>query len=208
MHRGSLDHCTTAYMYELFVPAPQQQEDIEAYLAILAAQEEKTRLRKIGIPRSLVKRLDPDYHASQRMDFLFAQSITEYWPQAVLVHLSDFCYEYFGNETMAAYKVDGKQLERPSMPETLYRTPHQRSRIHPLKVLDIDESSIDGDAQVIEAIATELDIELAQLNGSSIMITGDQMTTSRVRSLKDLRVRDKFERRMGFADNSQRMATH
>jgi hypothetical protein len=32
------------------------------------------------------------------------------------------------------------------------------------------------------------------------MITGDQMTTARVRSLKELRVRDTLESRMGFAD--------
>jgi hypothetical protein len=103
------------------------------------------------------------------------------------VHLSDFCHEFFGSETMAAYKVDGKRLDRPAMPEDLYRTPHQKTRIHPLKVLDIDESSLDGNAKVIDASATELDVDLARLNSAAIMITGDQMTTSRVRSLKDLR---------------------
>jgi hypothetical protein len=200
MHRGSLDHCTTSYLYKLFIPAPEHYADVEAYQDICAALEENTRLRRIGIPRSLMMKPAPDYEVLQRMDFLFAQSIAEYWPQAVLVHLSDFCYEFFGSETMAAYKVYGQRLERPSMPEGLYKIPHQKSRIHPLKVLDIDESSIDGNAQVIDAIAAELDIDLARLNGSSVMITGDQMTTSRVRSLKELRVRDKLERRMGFAD--------
>jgi hypothetical protein len=101
---------------------------------------------------------------------------------------------------MADFTLDGRRLERPSMPEELYRIPRQKSRIHPLKVLDIDESSIDGNAQVIEGIASELDINVAQLNSSSIMITGDQMTTARVRSLKDLRARDMVERRLGFAE--------
>jgi hypothetical protein len=43
-------------------------------------------------------------------------------------------------------------------------------------------------------------VDEGSLECSSIMITGDQMTTARVRSLKELRVRDKLESRMGFAD--------
>jgi hypothetical protein len=202
MNRGSLDHCTTSYMYELLVPPPQDAEpqNVEAYEDIMAALAENSRRKRIGIPRELVSKVNPEYDSLQRMDFLFGKNIEEYWPDVVTVHLSDFCYEFFGPAAMAAYKIDGRPLERPSMPEKLYRIPRQKSRIHPLKVLDIDESSIDGNAQVIEAIASELDIDLAQLNSSSIMITGDQMTTARVRSLKELRARDMLERRLVFAD--------
>jgi hypothetical protein len=203
MNRGSLDHCTTSYMYELVVPPPHDASspaDVQAYEHIMAALEDNTRRKRIGIPRELVSKVDPEYDSLQRMDFLFGKNIAEYWPRVVTVHLSDFCYEIFGPAAMAAFTIDGQRLERPSMPEDLYRIPRQKSRIHPLKVFDIDESSIDGNAQVIEAIASELDIKLAQLNSSSIMITGDQMTTARVRSLKDLRTRDMFEHRLGFAD--------
>jgi hypothetical protein len=204
MNRGSLDHCTTSYMYELVVPEPPQDvhssTDVEAYNDIIAALEDNSRRKRIGIPRELVNKVNPEYESLRRVDFLFGKNIDEYWPDVVTVHLSDFCHEFFGLAAMAAYTVDGRRLTRPSMPEELYRIPRQKSRIHPLKVLDIDESSIDGNAQVIEAIASELDIDLAQLNSSSIMITGDQMTTARVRSLKDLRGRDMLERRMEFAD--------
>jgi hypothetical protein len=204
MNRGSLDHCTTSYMYEMAVPPPPHNAssptDVQAYEDIMAALEENSRRKRIGIPRELVSKMNPEYDSLQRMDFLFGKNIEEYWPDVVTVHLSDFCYEFFGPAAMAAYTINGRRLERPSMPEELYRIPRHKSKIHPMKVLDIDESSIDGNAQVIEAIASELDIDLAQLNSSSIMITGDQMTTARVRSLKDLRSRDMLERRMGFAD--------
>jgi hypothetical protein len=203
MNRGSLDHCTTSYMYELFVPPPQDTAsptDVQAYDNIMAAQEENSRRKRIGIPRELVSKVNPEYKSLQRADFIFGKNINEYWPDVVTVHLSDFLHEFFGAAVISAYTVDGRRLERPRMPEELYRIPHQKSRLHPLKVLDIDESSIDGNAQVIEAIASELDCNLAQLNGSSVMITGDQMTTARVRSLKDLRSRDMLERRFGFAD--------
>jgi hypothetical protein len=203
MNRGSLDHCTTSYMYEMVVPPPLDAAcpaDVQAYDDIIAALEENARRKRVGIPRELVSKVNPDYDSLQRVDFLFGKNIEDYWPDVVTVHLSDFCHDFFGPAAMAAYTVDGQRLERPSMPEELYRIPRQKSRIHPLKVLDIDESSIDGNAQVIEAIASELDIDLALLNSSSIMITGDQMTTARVRSLKDLRVRDMLERRLGFAD--------
>jgi hypothetical protein len=203
MNRSSLDHCTTSFAYELFIPPPGDfapEVDIKAYEDIRAAQEENALHRRIGIPRSLVTKQSPDYNSLQRLDFLFGPSIAEYWPKAVLMHLSDFCHDFFGSETMAAYKVDGKRLDRPAMPEDLYKIPHQKSRIHPLKVLDINESSINGNAQVIDAIGAELDVDLAQLNSAAIIITGDQMTTSRIRSLKDLRARDKLERRLDFAD--------
>jgi hypothetical protein len=203
MNRGSLDHCTTSYMYELFVPPPldtASATDVQAYDNIMAAQEENSRRKRIGIPRELVSKVNPEYDSLQRTDFIFGKNINEYWPDVVTVHLSDFCHEFFGAAVMAAYKVDGERLERLRMPDQLYCIPREKSRLHPMKVLDIDESSIDGNAQVIEAIASELDCDLAQLNGSSIMITGDQMTTARVRSLKELRSRDKLERRLGFAD--------
>jgi hypothetical protein len=202
MNRGSLDHCTTSYVYELFIPQPGEgcsDVDVQAYQAICTALEENRQRRRIGIPRSLVSKQDPDYNALKRTDFLFGDSMANYWPQVVLVHLSDFCHELFG-DAMKAYKEKGKRLDRPKMPTDLYTIPHGKSRIHPLKVFDINESSMDGNGQVIDAIAAELDIKLAELNASSIMITGDQMTTSRVRSLKGLRVRDKLECRMGFAD--------
>jgi hypothetical protein len=203
MNRGSLDHCTTAYAYELFIPPPGEfarDVDIQAYQDIRAAQEQNVLRRRIGIPRSLVTKESPDYNSLHRLDFLFGKSIAEYWPTAVLVHLADFCYDFFGSDTMGAYQVDGKRIDRPVMPQNLYKIPNQKSRIHPMKVFDIDESSIDGNAQVIDAIGAELGVDLAELTSAAILITGDQMTTSRIRSLKDLRARDKLERRMGFAE--------
>jgi hypothetical protein len=114
-------------------------------------------------------KVNPEYDSLQRVDFLFGNNIEEYWADVVTDHLSDFSHEFFGPAVMATYTINGGRLERPSMPAELYRIPRQKSRIHPLKVLDRDESSIDGNAQVIEAIASELDINLAQLNSSSIM---------------------------------------
>jgi hypothetical protein len=66
MNRGSLDHCTTSYMYELAVPPPQDASSssptgIQAYEDIMAALEENTRRKRIGIPRELVSKVNPEY---------------------------------------------------------------------------------------------------------------------------------------------------
>jgi hypothetical protein len=56
MNRGSLDHCTTSYMYELVVPPPQDASsptDVQAYEEIMAALAENSRRKRIGIPREL-----------------------------------------------------------------------------------------------------------------------------------------------------------
>jgi hypothetical protein len=117
-------------MYELVVPPPQDASsptDVQGYDDIMAALEENTQRKRIGIPRELVSKVNPEYNSLQRVDFLFGNNIEEYWADVVTVHLSDFSHEFFGPAAMAAYTIDGRRLERPSMPEELYRISRQTS---------------------------------------------------------------------------------
>jgi hypothetical protein len=81
MNRGSLDHCTTSYVYELVVPPPQDASsptDVQVDDDIMAALEENTQRKRIGIPGDLVSKVNPEYDSLQGVEFLFGNNIEEY----------------------------------------------------------------------------------------------------------------------------------
>ncbi|KAA8909008.1 hypothetical protein FN846DRAFT_1020806 [Sphaerosporella brunnea] len=205
MNRNDLELCTTAYAYELNVPKPPagaSQEDKQVYKNIREAQARNATDRKRpGIPRGLILKENPTYGSLKPFDFVLSSGgphIQKYWTDIVYVHLADICQELFG-PAMGRYKRNGQRIPKPQMPENLYTMPTKKTNMHPMRVFDLDESTIDGNARVIEAIVQELGITLPELTDGQILITGDQMTTMRIRTLLELRHYDKLEQRMRFA---------
>jgi hypothetical protein len=74
-----------------------------------------------------------------------------------------------------------------------------RSEMYTFPVTDLDETTIDGTAKILEAISRDIGIELEQLVGRHVDINGDNLTNRDIRSLKELRVRDETAARMQFA---------
>jgi hypothetical protein len=87
-----------------------------------------------------------------------------------------------------------------AMPQ-LYKVPSDASDMHTLPTLEIDESTIDGNLAVLEALATDqLGMSLEELaDGRLIPVSGDQMTVARINSGQFLRIRDFPEHRMLWA---------
>lgn len=207
MNRSKLLHCTTSFVHILNIPEPQKDappNDFQTYQNIIAAREENRRTGAVGLPRSLIYRDAPEYDILSPLDFLCSDTVQETWPQIIEAHIADICFEFFGTEVMTSFRHEGPsgktKVQRPSIPEGLYRVPMQgRSQIQPLQVFEIDESTIDGNARIIDSILREISVKPEQLTDSVIFMTGDQMTTTRIRTLCELRVRDKLEQRMRFA---------
>jgi hypothetical protein len=202
MNRSTQDHCTTSFVHILHLPKPldndKDSSDMLAYENIKATVEFNKREALVGLPRQLLYNNHPDYDALRGHHFLFVKPTLEYWPNMFKAHVTNICWEVFGASVMGSFKVNGKQLGRGTPPE-IYRIPKTKTQIFPLRVFDIDESSIDGNARVIDSILNELAVKPEQLTNSVIFMSGDQMTTTRVRTLKELRTRDKLENRFRFA---------
>ena len=200
MNRSSQGHCTTSFVHILHLPKPldQHSSDMLAYENIRATVEFNKHEALVGLPRQLLYNNHPDYEALRGHHFLFVKPIMEYWPEMFKAHVINICWEVFGATIMGNFKVHGKHLGRGTLPE-IYRIPKTKTEIFPLRVFDIDESSIDGNARVIDSILNELAMKPEKLVDSVVFMSGDQMTTTRVRTLKELRIRDKLENRFRFA---------
>jgi hypothetical protein len=83
----------------------------------------------------------------------------------------------------------------------VYRVPKGASDMHTLATLQLDESTIDGNIAVLDALAKEqLGMTLEELaDGRIIPVSGDQMTVARINSAQFLRIRDFKEHRMLWA---------
>jgi hypothetical protein len=178
LNRKDLQLCTTAYVYPLYIPEPAanaSQVEKKIFANIIEAQTQNTTdLGHPGIPRTLILKENPDYDTLKPLDLVLSSGgpkVQQYWTEVVYVHLSDICHEVFGS-TMGSFKINGKRLPRPQMPSNLYVMPTKKTDIQPLRVLDIDEATVDGNARVMEAIVQELGISLPELTGSQVLITG------------------------------------
>jgi hypothetical protein len=96
-----------------------------------------------------------------------------------------------------------KSEENGTMPIELpkiFRIPPKSSDIRTLSTMQIDESSIDGNLEVLQVVAEEqFGLTLEQLNDRVIPVSGDQLTVVRINSGQQLRVRDAKEHRMQWA---------
>jgi hypothetical protein len=200
MNRSTQDHCTTSFVHIMHFPKPlnDHSSDMLAYENIRAMVEFNKREGLVGLPRQLLYNNHPDYEALCGHHFLFAEPTQEYWPDVLKVHVTNICGEVFGATVMRSFKVTGKRLRRGTLPE-IYRIPKTDNHKFPLRVFDIDESSIEGNARVIDSILNELAVKLTELIDSVLFMSGDQMTTTRVRTLKELRVRNQVENSYRFA---------
>ncbi|KAI5796530.1 hypothetical protein EDC01DRAFT_629332 [Geopyxis carbonaria] len=175
INRAQFLQYTSAFVFFIHCPRPTMASGwLDAYHHIKHVQARNSG--KIGIPRSLCIKERPDYSRITPWDMLFAESTGNYFPEVASVHIYNILNEYFGigiNKDALEYALQS--------------------------ILDVNEGSIDGNAEVLERICKEMDISLDQLTTSHVDIHCDMATNTLIEGLQKLRSRDMLERRMGFA---------
>ena len=117
-------------------------------------------------------------------------AIAHYWPQAVRGHIMRILRTYFGNSIDQNRERKKLSPREPSVP-AIHCMEVKRSEVFSLPLLDLDESTVEGNAAILEEVVEKhLGVDLEALIGRSVPVAGDQMTTSRQRTAKWLRVRD------------------
>lgn len=81
---------------------------------------------------------------------------------------------------------------------TLFQIPLHKSDIFTLPTLDLDESTLEGNADIIEELITQIGAKLEEMIETSIPLSGDQMTVVRARAVQTLRIRDCAEHRAAY----------
>ena len=151
-----------------------------------------------GIESKLLLHPNPDYSTLQTLDILHTGTIHKHYEETVKGHLCILLRKHF-NQAMLKNPTRGL-LGKEYALKTLFQMPIMKSEVFTLPTLDLDESTIDGNAAILETLVGSIGFTLEGLQESIIPISGDQMTLGRIRGVQELRVRDRLEHRAKYAE--------
>ncbi|KAJ8090066.1 hypothetical protein PM082_018646 [Marasmius tenuissimus] len=102
-----------------------------------------------------------------------------------LVHdIVQVAIDFSGQEKLKSFRVLAEQKQ----PRSEYKIEVHKTRVYPLPALNIDESTIKGNAEVDEARVKELKLdEIIQFWERGRLIAGDQLSLARLRALQNIR---------------------
>lgn len=133
----------------------------------------------------------PDFEHVNTLDILSPDSVDKYYPAMVKGHLTSVLRKYCTEAIQQNPNCTLKGYEVP----VIFQIPTNKSEIFTLPTLDLDESTIDGNAEIMEQLIREIGMKLEDMVNLTVPISGDQMTLIRMRTVKDLRMRDEPEHR-------------
>jgi hypothetical protein len=181
-------------------PAPDRALPGESAQAARARRRRPATLAddKPGLRSDLLLNPEPDWTSLQPGDIVNIQNDQQYWSPIAKALMSRVLKKFFPAEMKQSEEDAG--IAPNAMPQ-LYKVPSGASDMHTLATLEIDESTIDGNLAVLEALASDqLGLTLEELaDGRLIPVSGDQMTVARINSGQFLRIRDFPEHRMLWA---------
>ena len=151
-----------------------------------------------GIRSDLLLCPNPDYSKLNTIDILRSGTVHKYYEKTLEAHLCILLQKHFNN-AISKNPMRGLREKQYKL-DTFFQIPVVKSEIFTLPTLDLDESTTDGNAAILETLVTSLGFTMGELQKSVIPISRDQMTLSRIRGLKELRVRDRPEHQAGFAE--------
>jgi hypothetical protein len=153
---------------------------------------------KPGLRADLLLRPNPDWASLSPADINNLDADQDYWTPIAKALMCRVIKKFFPDELKAS--EDDAGIGPIQMPR-LYQVPLGATDMETLATLQIDESTIDGNIAVLETLVTnQLGLTLEELaDGRMTLVSGDQMTVSRVASAQFLRVRDVEEHRLLWA---------
>lgn len=156
--------------------------------------EYDTKPASVGIPNKHLFRNNPKYEKLNPTDILNSDSIDLYNPEMVKGQLQQVLRKYVGGDmdlnpdkSLIGYKVP-----------ILFEIPVHKSEIFTLSTLDLNESTVEGNAEILEELITMIGAKQEEMEGTTIPLSGDQMTVVRARSVHDLRIRDCVQHRAAY----------
>ncbi|KAF9148167.1 hypothetical protein BGX20_006430, partial [Mortierella sp. AD010] len=92
-------------------------------------------------------------------------------------------YKYHLIEVLRRYCKSSKRFKNSA--PVINKLPVKKTTTYPLSTLRIDESTVEGNRDVLETVMEKvLDLPKEWFNGKQMIVAGDQMTVARLRTLK------------------------
>jgi roadblock/LC7 domain-containing protein len=201
LNKRSLMQHTSAYIHFLNLPEPcpdAPETTKAAYRNILQAVEDKSG---VCLPRTLLFKQEAFARPIDKAAFIADDALGMHLREIARLRVGQVLEKMLGRKALAAFKVDRKSLELPRLPTTdeYACLPADRTDMHCLPTMNLDETTIDGTAMVMEDIMEYCGVQPDELLTRSVFATGDQLSNARVRAVKDLRIRDNVEDRHEWA---------
>lgn len=150
-----------------------------------------------ALRRAYLLKPNPNWNTLAPTDFMDPEIGMGYWPSLAEGILSQVVAAYFPKEVRECLKETNKA---PAPIPAVYQIPIVRSDILTLATMPYDESSVEGNFQVMTDIAQrQLGLNMKDLLDKVIPISGDQLTLVRIKSGQQLRVRDLEDMRFQWA---------
>ena len=112
------------------------------------------------------------------------ESVRTYMPRISEAMICDTLWGFAGANIGSKNAWSGQELLRFETPE-VYKLFPTRIEAAPMKAFDLDEASISGNSQILDAIIHEVDLDTDKLGDNFLVpLSGDQLTVQRLRSLK------------------------
>jgi hypothetical protein len=118
MNKRSLEQNTSAYIHFLHIPEPSPQADEATRSAYENIQHVVQHNNGVGLPRSLLFKDDGIPSPIDKTLFLADDSLAHHIKEIARLRIGQTFERILGRKVLATYKVDGKQLELPRLPQT------------------------------------------------------------------------------------------
>ena len=137
-----------------------------------------------GIAQNLLYKENPDWSSLDVNSFIRADVVTDYWPEVAKGMICQLVASFFPEKAALSETA-------PTKVPILFRIPVERSDLHTLETMKLDESTVAGNFQVLDNITCkQLGLEMGQLSDRVIPVNGDQLTCVRMESGQTSRCRD------------------
>jgi len=205
---------TSALMFTLHIPPPKLNSPISDFIVhsniMRAIPANDTHSSEYGhqdgvngtLPADLMfLPVDYDSIAVHPRSFLEKDLISAHIPLIAADLVRNILNLLCGPEALNKFQLDGQSIKRPDVSEVakyLVLDPF-KSEFHTCPTMDLDETTLDGTAEVYEKLLEYVNIQSTALNGRVVLSYGDLLTCRNLSSLKEMRIRESQSDRLEFA---------
>jgi hypothetical protein len=178
-NQSQLIQNTSGYVRFMDMPVPTSMRQQRVQERI---RETMLSAPGVGIPRSLLFKDHPDYHSLivDPLDFLFVNTVQHHIPRIAAEIVVETLRTLCGNDVLSCYKMDdGSTVQanpRFSERDGYLEVKAKRSIYHTVPTMPIDETTLDGTAEICDSLLELLDLSPEAMRERLIFVYGDQLT--------------------------------
>ncbi|KAF8467164.1 hypothetical protein BDZ91DRAFT_793569 [Kalaharituber pfeilii] len=192
LNKGGLIQYTAGFIWMLNIPKPKDPRFMKAYESLIKQEQSVDGTILPGIRRDILFK-EPNYDEVTVLDILDLEGLAVYLPLRARESIEWVLWKHF-SEVLSESRINGHRVTK-----FVYngnRLEPRQIEVYPLPTMDLDETTIDGTASIIEEIRKLVGVTPKEMVGRAMLHARDQGTLMKVKSLKKMRIRDFVHNRL------------